>query len=102
MDPKAVYGINIFAGLLQSACASLLLIGVEVGKMTINIFTVLKMLLVVFMIVCGLSLFNGDNVQHWAPKGVSGIFRGATSAFFGYLGYDEVSRYPSHRLHLCD
>jgi amino acid transporter len=89
LDP-GVAGINIFAGLLQAACVGLLLLGVEMGKMTVNFFTILKMILVLFMIIAGLSLFKSENVQDWTPKGMSGVFRGATSAFFGYLGYDEV------------
>jgi amino acid transporter len=89
MDP-GVAGINIFAGLLQAACVGLLLLGVEMGKLTVNFFTILKMILVLFMIIAGLSLFRSENVQDWTPKGMSGVFRGATSAFFGYLGYDEV------------
>jgi APA family basic amino acid/polyamine antiporter len=82
--------VNVFAGLLQAAAVLLLLGEVEVGKVTIKLFTVLKLLLVVFMIVAGLSLFEHKNIDHWAPMGASGVFRGATSAFFGFLGYDEV------------
>lgn len=103
LDP-GVAGVNIFAGLLQAACVGLLLLGVEMGKMTVNFFTILKMLLVLFMIFAGLCLFRKDNVSNWTPKGMSGIFRGATSAFFGYLGYDEVcclaaeAKNPHHTL----
>lgn len=81
LDP-GVAGVNIFAGLLQAACVGLLLLGVEMGKMTVNFFTILKMALVLFMIIAGLWLFRKDNVDNWTPKGMSGIFRGATSAFF--------------------
>lgn len=49
------------------------------------------------MIVGGFSAFNAKNLTPFIPKatdngrfGMSGIFRGATSAFFGYIGYDEV------------
>jgi amino acid transporter len=83
-------GVNLFAGALQALCVGLLLQGVELGKHTINFFTMLKMVLVMFMIIAGLCLFKPSNVTNWAPKGSSGILRGATSAFFGYLGYDEV------------
>ncbi len=89
LDPS-VAGINIFAGLLQAACVGFLLLGVEMGKLTIDLFTMLKMCLVIFMIIAGLCLFKSENVENWTPKGMSGIMRGATSAFFGYLGYDEV------------
>lgn len=86
-------GVNLFAGALQALCVGLLLQGVELGKHTINFFTIIKMALVLFMIIAGLCLFKPSNVTNWAPKGSSGILRGATSAFFGYLGYDEVSTY---------
>lgn len=68
----------------------LLLGGVEMGKETINVFTGLKLLLVSFMIFAGFALFKSENLTPMAPKGISGILRGATSSFFGYLGYDEV------------
>lgn len=83
-------GINIFAGLMQLGSMCLLLTGVEMGKLTVNLFTILKMVLVIFMIIGGLTLFKSENVSSWTPKGVNGILRGSTSAFFGYLGYDEV------------
>lgn len=83
-------GINLFAGFMQLACMLLLLAGIEMGKLTVNFFTILKIILVAFMIIAGLSLFKKDNVSNWAPNGFSGIMRGATSAFFGFLGYDEV------------
>jgi len=60
------------------------------GKVTINFFTILKMMIVLFMIVGGWSLFNSKNLDDFTPYGFDGIMRGATSAFFGYLGYDEV------------
>ena len=56
-----------------------------------NTFTVVKIVLVIFMIVSGLLLFQPSNISAgWAPMGVTGILRGATSCFFGFVGYDEV------------
>ena len=85
-------GVNYMAGLLQFLVMLVLLGGVDLGKITVNIFTMIKMLLVVYMISAGLVLFNSSNVLDtgFAPMGVSGILRGATSCFFGYVGYDEV------------
>jgi amino acid transporter len=68
----------------QAACTLLLLLGVEMGKMTVNVFSALKVLLVIFMIITGLSYFRLENVTPVAPFGFSGIMQGATSAFFGY------------------
>jgi amino acid transporter len=82
-------------GLLQLACVLLLLWGVEIGRYTVNFITVVKVLLVIFLIIGGLIFFNPVNLSDgFAPFGVSGIMTGATSCFFGYVGYDEVRRLP--------
>ena len=92
--------LNIFAGLLQTSAVVLLLGEVEVGVVTIKIFTILKLLLVIFMILAGLHLFDYQNIgSTWTPHGASGVFRGATSAFFGFLGYDEVCCLSGEALH---
>jgi APA family basic amino acid/polyamine antiporter len=75
--------INIFGALLQLACTFLLMAGVEIGKITINIFSCLKVVLVLFMIIAGFTYFQPSNLVPIAPYGVSGVMRGATSAFFG-------------------
>eukprot|EP00596_Hydrurales_sp_CCMP1899_P001461 CAMPEP_0119051938 /NCGR_PEP_ID=MMETSP1177-20130426/73388_1 /TAXON_ID=2985 /ORGANISM="Ochromonas sp, Strain CCMP1899" /LENGTH=120 /DNA_ID=CAMNT_0007031311 /DNA_START=255 /DNA_END=617 /DNA_ORIENTATION=- len=45
------YEVNIFAGLLQIAVVMILLAGVDIGKITVNAFTLIKLLLVSFMII---------------------------------------------------
>lgn len=86
------YGINIFAGLLQIAVVIILLAGIDIGKFAVNSFTIVKIVLVIFMTTSGLMLFQKENFDGgWAPMGMSGILRGATSCFFGFVGYDEVS-----------
>ena len=49
-----------------------------------------QMAVVAFIIVAGLMLFQPSNMAPFAPMGVSGVIRGSSAAFFGYLGYDEV------------
>ena len=89
LDPNN--GLNLAAGLLQLGAVCVLLAGVDIGKMTVNFFTIVKMLLVLYMIIGGLMLFDSRNVEMgWMPMGYSGVLRGATSCFFGYIGYDEV------------
>ena len=84
------YGVNFLAGIMQFGVMLILLGGVSVGKITVNIFTVLKMVLVMFIIVAGLCLFKSENVSYWTPYGSSGVLRGSTAAFFGYIGYDGM------------
>ena len=84
------YSINLYAALLHLLCVLILLMGVKVGKLVVNVFTVIKVFLVLFMIVVGFCYFTVENLQNMNPYGVNGIFRGSSAAFFGLLGYDEV------------
>ena len=111
--PAGSYGgwaINLPAAILQALCVIILLLGVELSKKAINFFTTLKVLLIVFMIVCGFILFDfinlkvtgglydgagaiGDQDPETAVSTggtMTAIFTGATTCFFGYVGYDEV------------
>lgn len=89
-------GLNVPAFLISASSTFILLAGIRESKLVTNVFASLKMSLVTFMILGGFWLwFRKDpstnlQVVPWAPLGAPGIFRGATSSFFGYLGYDEV------------
>lgn len=82
--------VNVPAGLISMGCTILLSMGVQESKRVTNFFTVLKMLIVVFMTIGGFVLMQPKNFKPLAPFGIQGVLRGATSSFFGYLGYDEV------------
>lgn len=85
------FSINFLGGFLQLLVVLLMLRGADVSKNTVNFFTVLKMILIAFMIIGGFTLYNSANIgSTWIPYGVKGVFRGAASSFFGYIGYDEV------------
>jgi APA family basic amino acid/polyamine antiporter len=82
-----------FAMIVSSASVILLMNGIEGSKTVINIFTKIKVCVVIFMIVAGLVLMRPSNFEPFVPAkfGPAGIFRGATATFFGYLGYDEIA-----------
>ena len=99
--------INLFAGLVSGASTLLLLCGVQESKQATHLFTTLKLLLVAFMIVAGgiIVLLHSTNTNHDNTRTINsdtttatpstvgsltGMLRGATSSFFGYLGYDEI------------
>ena len=84
------FGLNPMAFLVSAASVALLIDGVKESKRVTNVFTTLKVGLVIFMIVGGFWLLDASNLKPFAPYGTSGVLRGATSSFFGYLGYDEV------------
>ena len=88
------HGINLMAGLVSSVSVALLMGGIHESKRVTNFFTLTKIGLVMFMTVGGFCLFSFSNIHSdttsFAPMGMTGVLRGATSSFFGYLGYDEV------------
>jgi APA family basic amino acid/polyamine antiporter len=56
-------GVNITGGLIQAVCAAILYLGVRESKLTTNFFTVMKMVLVSFMIIAGFSAFQLSNLS---------------------------------------
>lgn len=92
-EPNLIHldqGFNLYSTILLAATVFLFLCGREVSKQTVNIFTLLKVLLIFFMISMGLYYFKFENISNFTPMGVSGILKGATNCFFGFVGYDEV------------
>lgn len=84
------WGLNVFAALLQVCTVLLFLLGNDVSKAVVNSFTVFKVFLIAFMIIVGLFLWKSENIQPFTPYGMSGVLRGSTACFFGFVGYDEV------------
>jgi len=90
LDPG--FGFNPLAFLISLVSTLSLLQGVKESKSVTNFFTSVKVILVMYMIVGGAFYFQSKNLTPFIPKsmGMSGMMRGATSSFFGYIGYDEV------------
>ena len=86
-------GFSPLAFIISAACVILLMNGIEESKTVANFFTITKVLLVSFMAIFGLILARpAENLVPFIPPqfGVTGILRGATSSFFGYIGFDEI------------
>jgi len=87
------WNFNPLALVVSSASVLILLYGVKESKAVTNFFTVTKVILVTFMIIVGLVLLKPrENLIPFVPPqfGLSGILRGCTSSFFGYIGFDEI------------
>ena len=92
--PYLKLNINTLAGFVQLMSSGLLLCGVNASKSIVNAFTVIKVLIILFIIIGGLLLYDSSLTTSWAPYGRSGITRGAMSCFFGYIGYEsQLSQY---------
>ena len=53
--------------------------------------TVLHVAVILFVIAAGLTQAQPANMQPFAPFGLRGIFDGATTAFFAYIGADALA-----------
>ncbi|EGZ24265.1 hypothetical protein PHYSODRAFT_483689 [Phytophthora sojae] len=91
---------NLSGGLIQFLSMVVLLMGVRFGKAFVNIVTIVKMCVVAFIIIAGFAAMNPNNLSPFVPArveldgdmsfGTQGIITGASQAFFGYVGFDEV------------
>jgi APA family basic amino acid/polyamine antiporter len=90
LDPGL--GINPCAFVVSLGSVILLLKGVKESKSVTNFFSTLNVSLVLFMAVMSIILAKKENLSPLIPQqfGTSGILRGATSSFFGYIGFDEI------------
>jgi len=86
------FGFNPMAFLVSFVSTLLLLKGVKESKSVTNFFTSFSVCLVLSMAFGGLILLQKKNLTPFIPPqyGMAGVFRGATSSFFGYIGYDEI------------
>ena len=78
---------------IAAAVTILLLGGIKESKAVTNAFTFLKVALVALLTISGFALMRPENLSPFVPPefGWGGVLSGATPAFFGYLGFDEVS-----------
>ncbi|DBA01499.1 TPA: hypothetical protein N0F65_004849 [Lagenidium giganteum] len=94
---------NVLAAGVQAFCVIILLMGVRFGKAFVNIVTCTKIAVVLFIIIAGFATFDSSHMHPFIPErgpnhadepitayGVQGIITGASQAFFGYIGFDEV------------
>lgn len=90
LDPGL--GINPCAFVVSLGSILLLLKGVKESKAVTNFFSSLNVSLVFFMSAMSIFLAKKENLTPLIPPefGASGILRGATSSFFGYIGFDEI------------
>lgn len=91
---------NIGGAVVQGFSVLVLLMGVRFGKAFVNIVTCAKVCVVFVIIIAGFAALDPDNLSPFIPKrseidgsaafGLQGVMTGASQAFFGYVGFDEV------------
>ncbi|KDO34192.1 hypothetical protein SPRG_01427 [Saprolegnia parasitica CBS 223.65] len=89
---------SFLAALVMTVSVLILLVGIKFGKLFINTVTGTKIVVVIFIIFAGFTATNLDNMTPFIPPrdeaknryGFQGMMLGASQAFFGYVGFDEV------------
>lgn len=65
--------------------------GVRESTLLNNVLTAVNLLVILFVIIAGSRFADTANYTPFAPFGVSGIFTGAATAFFSYIGFDVIA-----------
>jgi len=92
LDVGPGYFISWTAGLIQFVAVVLVAIGVSFSKNIVNVMTVLKIVLVFFLIAVGFAATqrNVFEAGDFFAEGAGGVLTGTSYLFFGYIGFDEV------------
>ncbi|WP_057829802.1 amino acid permease [Liquorilactobacillus cacaonum] len=90
-DPNNGTYINLFAVLIVILISFMLTRGVKSSIKINNLIVLIKLIIIALFLIVGTFYIKPHNWQPFMPFGVKGIFVGATSVFFAYLGFDAVS-----------
>lgn len=83
---------DFFAAFLILVVTLILAIGVKNSSRFNIIFTGINLFVIVFIICVGIYFAKGDNwTRDFAPYGVSGVFSGAATCFYAFVGFDVIA-----------
>jgi APA family basic amino acid/polyamine antiporter len=86
-----VVGFNLPAILIVALLTALLVIGIRESARFNAAMVVVKLVLVGGFVAVGASFVKPSHWVPYLPNGVDGLWRGASLAFFSYIGFDAVS-----------
>ncbi|WP_283584075.1 APC family permease [Limosilactobacillus difficilis] len=98
--PKALSGsfnpshgvyINIVAVIIVLLVTAMLSHGMQTSARINDVAVIIKIVIIVLFLVAGVFFIRKANYHPFLPYHMSGVFRGATTVFFAYLGFDAVS-----------
>jgi amino acid transporter len=99
--------LNLPALLIVVFITALAYVGIRESRLANNIFVVLKVLTILFILVVGAFFVDPDRWTPFMPNGFSGMMRAVGAVFFAYIGFDALSttaeeaRYPRRDLPLA-
>ncbi len=95
-----ILGFNLIANLpaflIVALITCILIIGIRESASSNNAMVILKVAIILFFVVVGLTLIRPANwsspeLGGFAPNGFAGISAGAAIIFFSYIGFDATS-----------
>ena len=82
---------NLPAVFIVLAITAVLCIGIRESARFNTIMVFIKLAVLAFFIVVGVTAFDGGNLKPFAPEGLDGVVTAASVIFFAYIGFDAVS-----------
>ena len=82
---------NLPAVFIVLAITAILCVGIRESARFNTIMVFIKLAVLAFFVVVGVTAFEGGNLKPFAPEGVDGVVTAASVIFFAYIGFDAVS-----------
>ncbi|WP_181803661.1 APC family permease [Streptomyces shenzhenensis] len=89
--PGAGGYVNVPGVVLVVLCCLLLIHGAKESARVNTVMVLIKLAVLTFFIVVGITGFHSANLHPFAPLGFAGISTAASSVFFSFIGLDAVS-----------
>lgn len=86
-----LFAINILACIVLLLLTALIAFGIKESANFNAVAVFLKVSILVFFITVGFTRVSSKNFEPFFPFGAVGMFKGASLAFFAYVGFDGVS-----------
>ncbi len=83
--------VDLPAILIIALITSILCYGMHESAKINNIIVGIKIAVIIIFVALGASHINPSNYHPFAPLGFDGIFAGAATIFFSYIGFDAIS-----------
>jgi basic amino acid/polyamine antiporter, APA family len=90
-SPEEGGTFNLPAVLIVGAVTLLLMKGARETARANTIMVFVKLAVLVFFVIVGLTVFDADNLRPFAPNGFEGITAAAAIIVFAFIGFDAVS-----------
>lgn len=83
-------GINLPAVFIVLLLTFILTVGTKESARLNLIIVIIKISVLIFIVILGLSYWDSANIGNWFPFGLGGVFAGTGIIFFAFIGFEAV------------